>query len=136
MRPIKSGLTDLTAILAQLEPVRRPGEYVYATLPYSNVIPRQFTCMEMIEEEGITAIVEAPIAQKYGLDSRERFAWITLKVPSSLFSVGLTAVFSNALAEAQIPCNVVAGFHHDHLFVPVKESSRALEVLHQLQAEG
>ncbi len=53
---------------------------------------------------------------------------------SSLEAVGLTAAVSAALTEAKISCNVLAGFHHDHLLVPVADAERALEVLHELSA--
>ena len=59
-------------------------------------------------------------------------AWITLTVHSSLEGVGLTAAVSRALAEADISCNVVAAFHHDHLFVPLKDADRAMKVLRTL----
>jgi hypothetical protein len=39
---------------------------------------------------------------------------------------------SGALAEAGIACNVVAGFHHDHLFVPWERREEALELLQRL----
>ncbi len=61
-------------------------------------------------------------------------AWITLQVHSALEAVGLTAAVSTALTEAKISCNVLAGFHHDHLLVPVADAARALEVLHELSA--
>jgi len=44
----------------------------------------------------------------------------------ALSAVGLTAVFAGALAAAGISANVVAGFHHDHVFVhsPLRRSAR------------
>ncbi|MEY2817195.1 MAG: hypothetical protein RL275_658, partial [Chloroflexota bacterium] len=46
-----------------------------------------------------------------------------------LEAVGLTAAVSKALTEANISCNVVAAYYHDHLFVPVKDADRAMDVL-------
>jgi len=43
---------------------------------------------------------------------------ITLMVHSALDSVGLTAAVTRQLADEGISCNVVAGYFHDHLFVP------------------
>ena len=46
---------------------------------------------------------------------------------STLEQVGLTALFSRALADAGISCNVLAGVHHDHLLVPADRADEALE---------
>lgn len=43
---------------------------------------------------------------------------MTLQVYSALEGVGLTAAVSQTLAEHDIPCNIVAAFQHDHVFVP------------------
>jgi hypothetical protein len=43
--------------------------------------------------------------------------------------VGCLAAVSAVLAEAGIPCNAVAAFHHDHLFVPREMAQRALDLL-------
>jgi hypothetical protein len=54
---------------------------------------------------------------------------ITLTIHSSLDAVGFLAAASAVLAEAGIPCNAVAAFHHDHLFVPRETGQRALDLL-------
>jgi hypothetical protein len=53
-------------------------------------------------------------------------------VHSALDGVGLTAAVASVLAERGIACNVVAGFHHDHLFVPWERREEALEALASL----
>lgn len=75
------------------------------------------------EAEGVSAIVPGE-----GGD----FARITLMVHSALEGVGLTAAVAGALASAGIACNVVAGFHHDYLFVPWQRREEALAVLQRL----
>ena len=57
---------------------------------------------------------------------------ITLTVHSSLEAVGLTAAFSAALTGAGISANVVAGYYHDHIFVPERDADRAIETLQAL----
>lgn len=79
------------------------------------------------EDEGTTAIVPGP-----GGD----FARITLTVHSALDGVGLTSAVAGALAERGIACNVVAGFHHDHLFVPWERRHEALAALADLSRDA
>jgi len=59
-------------------------------------------------------------------------SWITLSVHSDLNAVGLTAAFSNALAQNKISSNVISGYYHDHIFVPKKEEKKALQTLKEL----
>ncbi len=61
---------------------------------------------------------------------------ITLNVYSSLAGVGLTAAVSSALGDNEIPCNMVAAFHHDHVFLPSGLCDCAMEVLTALQHEA
>jgi hypothetical protein len=84
------------------------------------------------EKEGITVIVSKDQADKFGLSYSFVSTWITLTIHSSLEAVGLTATVSSALARAGISCNMVAAYHHDHLFVPVEKTNQALEVLQSL----
>jgi hypothetical protein len=72
------------------------------------------------EDEGIIAIRATPSGE---------WARISLGVHSSLEAVGLTAAFSRALAAADISANVVAGLHHDHIFVQWERREQALRVL-------
>jgi uncharacterized protein len=55
---------------------------------------------------------------------------------SSLQAVGLTAAVSGKLAAKGIPANVVAGFYHDHLFVPSDRAQEALAALRELSESG
>lgn len=54
---------------------------------------------------------------------------------SSLEAVGLTAAVAARLAEPGISANVVAGFFHDHVFVPWARREEAVEALWGLAAE-
>jgi hypothetical protein len=81
------------------------------------------------EEEGYTIIVKKELADTLNLDYTFISSWITLTVHSSLEAVGLTAAFSKALAENGIGCNVVAAFYHDHIFVPIQDTEKAMAVL-------
>jgi hypothetical protein len=59
-------------------------------------------------------------------------ARITLTVQSSLEAVGLTAAFASVLAQGGISANVIAGFHHDHIFLPAADADRAMTLLRGL----
>jgi len=48
----------------------------------------------------------------------------------------MTAAFATRLAEQGINANVVAGFHHDHVFVGASRAVDALEALKELQVEA
>lgn len=129
-----SGLTDLHALLAGLAPVLRDEEYVFATVEGSTTPPEGLAPLaSFVEEEGVSLIVERSRAAAAGLAHAGVFRCITLTVHSSLEAVGLTAAVVNALAEAGISANVVAAFHHDHVFVPATDAERAVEVLRALQ---
>ena len=83
----------------------------------------------MREAEGTTVVVAEAQAIARGWPVTFRSAWITLRVHSDLAAVGLTAAFARALGDAGISCNVVAGVHHDHLFVPVARADDAMRAL-------
>ncbi len=51
---------------------------------------------------------------------------------SALDAVGLTAAVATELAAAGTSCNVVAGFHHDRLFVEHACAEEALAALDRL----
>ena len=61
---------------------------------------------------------------------------IVLQVFSALDGVGLTAAVATALANEGIPCNMIAGYHHDHVFVPSAMAGRAVAVLRDLQVRS
>jgi hypothetical protein len=43
--------------------------------------------------------------------------------------VGLTAAVAGKLAEQGISANIIAGYFHDHVFVPLLDASIALRLL-------
>ena len=90
------------------------------------------TVASIREPEGLSVIVPEQAAQDLGWPIAFSAAWIMLQVHSDLAAVGLTAAFSTALGTAGISCNVVAGVHHDHVFVPADQAERAMQVLHSL----
>ena len=125
--------SDLAALLRALQPVRNGGTYVYASLPPGSDIAACAAVAAIREKEGWTVVVEEAQARRAGLQALFRCAWITLEVHSDLQAIGLTAAVAAALSQADIACNVIAGAHHDHLFVPVESTDRAMTALQALQ---
>ncbi|MDP9998135.1 N-acetyltransferase [Pseudarthrobacter sulfonivorans] len=128
-----NGETNLQALLATLHPVLRDGEYVYVLWPHGRPLEPGIQAA-VREAEGLTVVLPRATADSLGLPYDFVAAWITLEVHSELEAVGLTAAVGKALTDARISCNVLAGFHHDHLLVPVADAPRALEVLHEVSA--
>jgi hypothetical protein len=113
-----------------MRPELRPGRFVFVSVPR---IPEGTDPVAMVrEDEGVTLLLDKHDADRRGLAYDFVAAMITLRVRSALDAVGLTAAVSGALAEAGISCNVIAGFFHDHLFVPVEQGERATQILRQL----
>jgi len=115
-----------------MKPKHNLGEYVFCVVENLDSLNLEDLIMIFKETEGITVILQKEVADSLNLKYSFIASWITLTVHSSLEAVGLTAAFSKALSENQISCNVVAGFYHDHLFVDVKDTEKAMQVLHGL----
>lgn len=116
--------TNLTILLRTMEPTLHPEPYGFAVR--EGVLPfRPFATVA--EDEGLTVV--APLAV---LGEGEAWARISLTVLSDLSAVGLTAAFAAALGREGISCNVIAGLHHDHLFVPWDRRFDAVAALEAL----
>jgi uncharacterized protein len=121
------GETNLEVILKTMKPFHNEGDYVFCTT--TNKINIEDVIMLFQENEGTTIILKKEIADALLLPYSFVAAWITLTAHSALAAVGLTAAFATALAKANISCNVVAGFYHDHIFVGKEDVEEAMEVL-------
>ncbi|QXC60742.1 ACT domain-containing protein [Aquihabitans sp. G128] len=130
------GETDLSTLLAALRPVRRAGEVVFVSHGPGRVPPAEGALATVVEDEGTTWVVPRSVADEHGWAYDLVLAWITLEVRSSLAAVGLTAAVSAALTAEGISANVLAGFHHDHLLVPLERADDALAALQRLSTSG
>lgn len=113
-------------------PELKPGLWVFVTVPEradaERLLPRALA--SFAEAEGLSLILPADMAEG------QPMRLITLNVHSALDGVGLTAAVAGALAVEGIPCNMVAAFHHDHVFVPAAMAEAALAILHRLQDQA
>jgi hypothetical protein len=120
-----------------MRPQLIPGEFVFCTVSGSFA---DFIHLEplasFVEAEGLTLILPKQQAEAAGLSFQGGFRQITLQVHSSLEAVGLTAAVSARLTEHNISANVVAAYHHDHIFVPASGAVQALAALTSLTEEA
>lgn len=116
---------DTQAMIAQMQPDLRPGGFVFRSFANpDDAAPFLSQALASFREtEGLSLILPDD-----GTGS-EVMRCITLQVHSALDGIGLTAAVADALTGAEIPCNMVAAFHHDHVFVPVALADRAVDVL-------
>ncbi|KZW99119.1 ACT domain-containing protein [Pseudoalteromonas luteoviolacea] len=129
-----TGETNLSVLIASMEPELLTETYVFTVVDES-----QFSSLPMSvikgffrEREGVTIIAQLSHAKDLGLIYEGEYRCLTLNVHSSLEAVGLTAAFSNALGDENISANVVAGYYHDHIFVPSRDGEKALTCLQTL----
>jgi uncharacterized protein len=123
---------DLQTLLKTLQPKHNTGDYVFCAVKDVTAINLAEVILFFKEEEGYTFIITKELADTLQLPYTFTAAWITLKVHSSLEAVGLTAAFATALSKENISCNVVAAFHHDHIFVAKNDATKTMEILNKL----
>ena len=127
---------DRATLLRTMNPVLRVGVFVFVSVPAETRLDGLDLVAAMREGEGWSLVMREADARARGFPARFRAAWITLTVASDLHAVGLTAAVAATLAAEGIACNVVAGAHHDHLFVPFEQAAHAMSALRALQHSG
>ena len=105
------------------------GEYVFCFIEDIDKISMNNIICSFKESEGYSIIISKEEAIKNNLPFYFVSAWITLEIDSTLDSIGLTSAFSKKLTKAGISCNVIAAYHHDHIFVPYLDKHKAMEIL-------
>ncbi|MBA4324484.1 MAG: ribonuclease H [Rhodobacter sp.] len=123
------GETDLAVLLATMEPVLHPEPYGYAVWTGGALPIQPFAAI--LEAEGMTVVAPLAEMRAAGMVS-DPWARVSLTVHSDLAAVGLTAAFAGALGRVGISCNVIAGYHHDHLFVQWERREDAMTALRGL----
>ena len=133
-----SGGTDIATLLANMDPTLSAAEVVFCSFPNASVADQAFLdpigCF--MEPEGLSLMISRHMAEAHGIPYSVVLQGITLNVHSSLEAVGLTAAVAGRLTQHGISANIVAAYHHDHVFVPAADAERALAVLRTLQAEA
>lgn len=118
-----------------MDPAPQPGPVAFVALDGRAAAAALPDARAMLREaEAVTLVL--PAGHPAVAPDAPRFVQITLRVHSALDGIGLTAAVAGALADAGIPCNVIAGAHHDHVFVPEADADRALAALRARAAAG
>lgn len=124
-----TGETDLKTLLSSCDAIMADDEYVFACVEDRKIPAGLSPVMMFQEQEAMTLIVRRQDAQRAGLSFEYPCRMITLSIHSSLEAVGFMAHVSTLLADAGISVNPVAGFYHDHLFVPSAQADKAMSKL-------
>jgi len=125
-------------MLAGMKPVLQDLIYFFCTTDDTAVaaalLPRSLAAFR--EDEGLALVLVEDDARQYGFDLSMPMCRIVLEVYSALDGVGLTAGVATALANGGIPCNMIAAYHHDNVFVPAPMRHRAISILEDVQREA
>lgn len=128
----------LQDLIKQLSPKLDSITYVYCTVAHAKYgeLEKLKPIVSIAELEGLTLVIPLEQAKAQGLDYYRIFRRITLEGHSSLEALGLTSVVTSLLAERGITTNVIAGFYHDHIFVPSDRTDEAMDALQELARES
>lgn len=130
-----TGEKDLQTLLLTLRPQLDSDQFVFLTFEksaygdHAELKP----IGAFAEQEGLTLVVKKTAAARHGYSYDSVFRKITLKIHSSLEAVGLTAAISTRLAHYGISANIIAGYYHDHVFVPEQQAQQALSALQEFE---
>ena len=138
MELLMGAISHLPTLLATMQPRLGEDEFVFCTVPAGDWgrVAALDPVVVVRETEALTVVVTVAAARGQGLPTAPAMRMITLDVHSDLEAVGLTAAFTTALTEAGISANVIAGYHHDHIFVPNIQADEAMRALEALQAQA
>ncbi|MHA7899986.1 MAG: ACT domain-containing protein [Henriciella sp.] len=128
---------DLSKLLASLSVLKRDGVWRFETIDKDeaswveliNLREVREIAMLFQEAEGLTVITAATETTPQD----NRWTWLELSVFSDLQAVGFLAKVAAALTAADVPCNAVAAFHHDHIFVPEQKADAAIAAIEALR---
>ncbi len=123
------------AMLAGMTPVLKDGTYFFCSTDDAALAAAALTSSlaSFREDEGFAFVLDEAGAIEHGFDRSMPMSRIVLEVFSALDGVGLTAGVASALADEGIPCNMIAAYHHDNVFVPEPMARRAIRVLQEVQ---
>ena len=126
-------ISDLTTLLASMEPVLTDGEYLFCTVSVDKRSKLTVSpVLEFQEPEGIALVLLKDDAERLNISGQFASRMIRLNVYSSLDAVGFLAAITAQLAANGISVQPVSAFYHDHLFVPEKRANESMKILNDL----
>ena len=129
------GETNLDILIRNMHPVLDARVFVFCHVPADAVADDgvlNAAIMTFREREGLTCILEQGVAEGFGLETAFPSRMVTLNVHSALEAVGFLARIIPELAKLGMGVNPVAGYFHDHLFIPQAFADRAMTCLEDL----
>jgi len=124
-----TGETDLEQLIRGMRPVLANDTFVFTTFKNDEDLSQFNPLMSFKEQEGTTLILTRFVAENANVDYEFPCKMITLNIHSALDAVGFLARISSRLAALGIGVNPVAGFYHDHLFIPSDMAEAAMKEL-------
>ena len=132
--------SDLSKLLEKLSMKRRDGVWRFETIDKDEASWAELVSLRDVrdiamlfqEREGLTVITSAGNEPPQG----NRWVWLELSVYSDLQAVGFLARVASALTEADVPCNAIAAYHHDHIFVPESKTDAAISAIEALRSQA
>lgn len=100
-----------------------PSIFVYTLQCPAGVTP----LAQFQEAKGCSYVI--PKDKAKGIPSTFPCCCIQLVATTALDAVGFTAHVAGILAAENIPCNVIAAYHHDYFLVPQSQGKKALTLL-------
>jgi hypothetical protein len=131
-----SGEHDLNILLRSMSATLIDGTFVFVTLPEREIPDGLSPRMVFQEAEGTTLILLKSEAEAHAMAYEFPSRTITLNVHSALDAVGFIALIATKLAAAGMGVNPVAGFFHDHLFIPEDRADDAIAILKQIASDA
>ena len=139
----------MQAILASMDPSLLEDTFLFVNVTTAgseiarcaSLIAQLRPISTVQEAEGLSLIVSEtnlaslPDEQKgeIKVETEAPMRMISLTVHSALTMCGLSAALSRKMADAEISCNIVAGFYHDHLFVDAARAQDAMVLLEAMK---
>lgn len=131
---------DLSKLLATLSVTQHEGVWRFESIAADesswaelvNLRDIKDIAMLFQEQEGLTVVTKAASDTA----DENRWAWLELSVFSDLQAVGFLARVAAALTEIGVPCNAIAAYHHDHIFVPESRAADAISAIEALRGDS